>query len=252
MTRKVVFITLALLSFSFINAQVQIYPAPEDGYQNRIKTFIDNLKVIDTHEHLIPQNKLHESTSYDFMLLLAHYSNSDIISSGLPQDLFGKLMKDSLTTEKKWEILKPYWERCFNTAYCRNALYASRNLFGIDSFNDSSVIVLSDRIKEAYKNQDWFYDVLDKGNIEWVIQDGNDRSFRADKFRYVIRFDHFVNIRSRNHIDNLSKRQKIDIRTLDDLLAALDKSFATDISENITGIKTGLAYSRILHYETSM
>ena len=36
---------------------------------------------------------------------------------------------------------------------------------------------------------------------------------------------------------------------MNDLLAALDKSFATDLSEKIVGVKTGLAYSRILHYE---
>ena len=225
--KTIILFSIFLLCFARANTQVRIQPQAEEGYETRIRTFIENLKVIDTHEHFRSPTRMQEYSSYDFMLLLRQYSRDDIISSGLPHSKFNILLKDSLSVISKWEIIKPYWEKAFNTAYCRNTLYASSKLFGVNVFNDSTIIVLSDKIKMAYQNDNWFYDVLDKSKIELVIQDGSDRSFRDDKFRYVVRFDRFINLQNKNSINNLSKELEIVILTLDDLLMALDKTFET-------------------------
>ena len=87
------------------------------------------------------------------------YADDDIKSGGMPDKAFNSILQDSLSVSDKWEILKPYWENSFNTAYNRVTLLSAQKLFGIDDFNEKTVVEVSDKIKEAYK-KDWFHTVL--------------------------------------------------------------------------------------------
>jgi len=86
---------------------------PSSGYEKRIKDFIDNLTVVDTHEHLMSPANLKKRTPLDFMLLLQGYS--DFRTAGMQN--MNILLKDSLSQKKKWQIVKPYWEASSNTTY---------------------------------------------------------------------------------------------------------------------------------------
>ena len=232
-------------------AQVQIRPLPSKGYEERINDFINNMKVVDTHEHLLSLSRLKQRTTLDFMLLLHHYSADDIISAGLPSKLFATLRKDSLTVKQKWDILKPYWESSQNTAYNRAALLAADKLFVISDINGSTVELLSEKIKKAYQT-DWIsYVVNDKCKIEYLIQDSDDRSFGTKGFRYVVRFDNFIFFNSKQQITSIAKQQNITIATLDDLIKALGKAFDDAKQKGLVAIKSGLAYNRILNYENT-
>jgi len=195
--------------------------------------------------------RLKQRTTFDFMLLLHHYSADDIISAGLPSKVFAKLLKDSLTVKQKWEIVKPYWESSKYTAYNRAALLAADKLFGISDINESTVESLSAKISKAYQT-DWISQVInEKCNIDFLIQDSEDRSFGTKGFRYVARFDNYISVNSRQQIGSIAKRQNISITTLDDLIKALGNSFADAKSKGIVAVKSGLAYSRILYYENA-
>lgn len=234
-----------------IPAQIQVRPLPSRGFEQRITGFINDMSVVDTHEHLLSLTRLKQRTALDFMLLLLHYSADDIRSSGLPSKLFSKLLKDSLTVKQKWDILKPYWESSQNTAYNRAALLAADKLFGINDINGSTVESLSERINKAYQT-DWINQVInDRCKIEYLIQDSDDRSFGTKGFRYVVRFDNFISINSKQQINSIAKRQNITIANLDDLIKALGSSFDDAKQKGLVAIKSGLAYSRILNYENA-
>ena len=65
--KETVLFALILFCFAGTNAQVKIQPLPEKDYDIRIQEFVDNLKVIDTHEHLSssPSNS-YNWISHDF------------------------------------------------------------------------------------------------------------------------------------------------------------------------------------------
>ena len=249
---KSVLLFFILLSVpSLTPAQVQIRPLPSRGFEQRITGFINDMTVVDTHEHLLSLTRIKQRSTLDFMLLLSHYSADDIRSAGLPSKTFAKLLKDSLTVKEKWEILKPFWESSRNTAYNRAALLAADKLFGINDINGSTVESLSERINKAYQT-DWIsYVVNDKCKIEYLIQDSDDRSFGTKGFRYVVRFDNFISINSKQQITSIAKRQNITIATLDDLIKALGSAFDEAQQKGFVAIKSGLAYSRILYYENA-
>jgi predicted TIM-barrel fold metal-dependent hydrolase len=242
-----------ILSFFtfFLNAQVHIRPLPSPGFEKRIKQFIDSMPVVDTHEHLLNPQKIKQNSSLDFMLLLHHYSSGDIASAGMPGNTFKILLKDSLGVKEKWQILKPYWEASQNTAYNRVALLAAEKLFGINDLNESTVVTLSDKIQKAYQT-DWFNKVLvEKCNIKYFIQDDWDhnRTFSNERIRYVDKFDDFIQINSKRNINAIASQENLKIETLDDLVNALADAITVAKKNGIVGVKTTLAYSRILLYE---
>ena len=128
-----------------INAQVQIRPLPSPGYETRIRQFVDNMRVVDTHEHIMQGVNLKKRTSLDFMLLLQGYS--DLRGAGMMNT--NLLTKDSLSPKEKWKILKPYWEASSNTAYHRIALLTADKLFNVKDINESTVTELSEKIAKA-------------------------------------------------------------------------------------------------------
>jgi uncharacterized protein len=242
-----IYFSVPLLSM----AQIQIKPFPSAGYEQRIRDYINDMTVVDTHEHLMSLTRLKQRTTLDFMLLLHHYSADDIITSGLPSKQFARLLKDSLTVKQKWEILKPFWESSRNTAYNRAALLAADKLFGISDINEFTVESLSEKIKKSYQT-DWLSEVVNnRCKIDYLIQDSEDRSFGTKGFRYVVRFDNYIFINSKQQINSIAKHQNIEIKTLDDIIKALGNSFADAKQKGFVAVKSGLAYNRILYYENA-
>jgi uncharacterized protein len=247
---KAIFSYILVMFFvSAVMAQVQVRPLPVPGYEERIRDHINAMKVVDTHEHLANPAGYANNKALDFVMLLHHYTYDDIRSAGMPKQQFQDLMKDSLPVSEKWNALKPYWEGTNNTAYSRAVLLAVDSLFGVKDINEKTVVELSDKLRNAYKGK-WFDHVLkDKCNLEYVVVDGEDRSYGDKKmFRYVKRFD-YINIDSRKKIETIEKRQKVGINTLDDLVAALGVEFHTAMKDGFVGVKIGVAYNRILFFD---
>lgn len=223
---------------------------PKEGYEMRIRQFIDSLEIVDTHEHLSDPNLIRKSTICDFTLLYHQFANHDLISSGMPGAEFWNMLNGPLTPREKWKILKPYIDKSFNTSFNRIANLAASKLFGIENINELTVGTLSDRIKKAYQG-DWFRLVLnDKCRISYVIQDTEDRSYYPDdKFRYLNRFDKFIFINSKNDIYKLKTNETENIETLDGLVNLMTSRFYESMNRDVVGIKIHLAYNRSLNFE---
>ncbi|MBT3382283.1 MAG: amidohydrolase family protein [Prolixibacteraceae bacterium] len=247
--KKIQFTLFLVIASIIMQAQVTIKPPPQPNYEQRIRNYIDTIKVVDTHEHLMNPKGIPNSGMFDFMLLFHHYADDDIKSSGMSKPTFNRLLTDSLTVPEKWEILKPYWEKSFNTAYNRVVLLTVDKLFGIKELNEKTVIELSNKIQEAYKT-DWLNTVLkDKCNIEFVINDSGDRSFGdTSMFRYTQRFNYF-RIDSKEVINNLAKQNKVTIHSLDELDNSLKIEFEKAYEGGILTLKTTAAYFRSLSFE---
>jgi len=246
---KLLTIAFLLLTHIVLKAQVEVRELPPMGYEQRIRTYIDTMKIVDTHEHLVSQKGIGRSGMCDFMLLLHQYSDDDIKSAGMSKPTFEKLLKDSLTVLQKWGILQPYWEKSFNTAYNRAALLAADSLFGIKNIDESTVTELSVKIKQVYQTN-WYETVLkDKCRIEFMINDDTNKSFGDPAtMRYTQRFDYF-RINSKSKIDKLALQYGAPIATLDDMVNSLNSEFEKAMKVGFASIKSPDAYFRSLDYE---
>jgi predicted TIM-barrel fold metal-dependent hydrolase len=259
---KLTAILITALAFTTLTfAQVQIKPLPKSGYEQRIRNYIDQMRVVDTHEHLGDFSCFdkrdwfgYHCSTPDFMLLLFHYTSDDIQSAGMPEQEFKKLTNDGMTVLEKWQAIKPYWDATKNTAYSRAALLVANQLFGVKTIDSTTVGELSENIRKAYMNPNkWFSKVLiEKCRFDYVVQNigweyPTDSIYDPAIFRFVRGFNTWVG--SKNDIETYAKNNGLAINALDDLVSAFSRDFQHALKKGIIGVKIGDAYNRILYYE---
>jgi len=223
---------------------IKTLPAP--GYEIRIRSYIDSLRVIDTHEHLFTPEIIKGSYFLDFMLLFQPNSYQDLLSAGMPDSLFTPLFNEDLKPLEKWRLIQPYWNKSYNTTFNRNILSGIRTLYDINNLNEYTVGPLSKKIEKAY-NTDWFDHILrDSCRIDYIIQDGYYVPGKDEYFRYAKRFDDWLLVKSKYRIDSLAITQLDPIYTLEDFVRSLRKRFENEANKGMAAVKIFISYSRTL------
>src|SRR5512133_3460167 len=125
---KITFLILFILSFT-ARGQNPTISSGGTGYENRIRSYIDSLKIIDTHEHLLDPQIIKGSYFLDFSLLFQQNGYDDLVSAGMPDSLFDDLFNEPLSPVQKWKLIEPYWGNSFNTSFNRIILLGINKLF---------------------------------------------------------------------------------------------------------------------------
>lgn len=93
--------------------------------------FVEQLTIIDTHEHLPLREDLRDRDADVLKEYLSHYISSDLISAGLSQADYQRVTDTALPILERWEILEPYWACVQFTGYARALNIAVQDLYGI-------------------------------------------------------------------------------------------------------------------------
>lgn len=93
--------------------------------------FVEQLTIIDTHEHLPLREDLRDRDADVLKEYLSHYISSDLISAGLSQADYQRVTDTALPLLERWEILEPYWACAQFTGYARALKIAVQDLYGI-------------------------------------------------------------------------------------------------------------------------
>lgn len=221
------------------------------GRYRTIKEAVDKVRIVDTHEHLLQEKERIAKKPDLFEILLAQYTSSDLVSSGMSLEELEKVRDSRLSLEERWKIFKPFWEMIQNTGYTRAINIAARDLYGVDGISEDTYKKLASRMEEANKSGLYQWILKDKSGIDVSILDSLsapledvDRRF----FAPVARFDDFVMARERMDFEALGKRCGKPIHSFSDLIQALELEF-NKASKMIVGVKIGLAYMRKLRFD---
>lgn len=229
--------------------------------RREIRQSIDEMKIVDNHEHLtspfLPEIKFEMDLPY----FLTHtYLRADLVSSGIPQSFWQKFKylqkpcgKDE--SEQRWEELKPYLENVRNTIYYRYLLIALRDLYGFsgEEIDESNWREISANIRERSKDHlRWSLEILDRMKVFRVILDisqqclPNSQIVKDERLTQVVRMDAFI----RGNLQIVERFAKGRVRSLEGYLDALDQAFSEATKAGAVGVKSGLAYQRILFFDT--
>ncbi len=239
---------------------------------SRVAAAIDDIQVVDTHEHLLSEEERNRA-AVDFSYLFPHYTASDLVSAGMPPGLFEAarlpirqvLMDRSarlrrprpfptptrrdMSLEERWEAIEPYWENIRHTGYGKCLLIGVRDLFGISDISRETYQQLSEAIS-ASAQPGWYQHVLkNKGRITISIQDDGRANVDKRFFAPVVRLDHFATPRTREDLGILETDTGVSIHSLDDLLRAMQAALHSYLADGAVGIKIGLAYRRTIHFD---
>ena len=216
----------------------------------RIHDEIAKIQIIDTHEHLMPPNELVKVGKIDFGQLFVQYASCDLISAGMPAEDMKKVAdrQSDWSVMQKWQALKPYWERSWNTAYCECLRIAFRDLYGIEDLRDDTVEELSTKM-DAVERQSWVRNVFDKAGIELAMLNVNiPPVYHRERYPDLFLHDMGDDFTTFGPIPDMREETGLPIDDLDSFLHVIDWYF-DKFADEACALKIGRAYNRTLFFE---
>lgn len=229
----------------------------KDVYQT-IKTAVDQVRIIDTHEHLIQEKERTSRIADPFEMFFSHYASSDLVSSGMMIEELENIRNPRLPLEDRWKILEPFWQDIQNTGYVRAINIAVRDLYNLNGITKDTYKELASRMRAANKPGIYKWLLKEKSGIDLSIVDllsesnvnllttlkDVDRNFMAP----VARFEDFILPKERIDFENLGTRYGLPIHSFSDFVKSLEIHFEK-ASKMIAGVKICLAYNRTLRFD---
>ncbi len=233
---------------------------------DRLKAYIDTIKVINTHEHQ-REPADYAGRNYTFYTILANsYLQADLVSAGAPEfkpDVLNQSRLDEL-----WDMYGRYLDFSRNTSYYSHFLAGLRILYGLDEpyFTKQRIASLSEEIAENYNNRkDWYKKAVERAGFDIMFLDQYWDNFNVDidtrYFALVFNINSLVFLISeRSEMDfykdsvlkdpfELAKKEGFAIKNLDDYLAFADHIMKKFLEYKAVSLKNTLAYSRTIDFQ---
>lgn len=233
-----------------------------------MKSEINEIPIIDGHEHIRKQINLTTEGVNLFTSLKYSIGWIDLISAGMPPKQWAT---NSADPKDDWEKIKPYMDSVQTTGCFTTLMSAYRDLY---DFQDREITEenwekLSHKISEAYQRKDWYEFVLKKKlNIEKILVDvledpgSLEMPGSLDLFIPTLAMDPFLRVRSNKFycgdsvfnpgggwfpsdpLGNLLEKWGVFFETFDEYLKLIDLAFEKLRGKKGAAIKFRFAYVR--------
>ena len=216
--------------------------------RENLSGFINELDILDSHEHL-PMEKDRPQNTDVLAEWLTHYFSCDLVSAGLSDEGLAEARNSSRDLMELWRLVEPYWEAARSTGYGRSLDIAACGLYALDGINRKTIGPLNEAFVAARnKGEHYRYVLKEKSKIDLSVVDSDldcDREF----FASAIRLDHFIMPTHRCEIRNQGRAVGVQVHCLDDWEEALKRQLESGFERGAVVLKHGLAYMRSLYYE---
>ena len=199
----------------------------------------DNMKIIDTHEHLNPHKNYLGDTPDILCDYFSQYITTDLFSAGMSDNDMDKIKDLKIDIIKRFKILEPYLNCVKNTSYYRSLEIGAKKVHNINSISIDTIEELNAEFKQAAVSGDYGRHVMkDICNIERSINDcwSDDMKWATtDLFIPTCQFS------PNNHIaENMS---------FDEYCENYRQYFLKQKNDGMITIKNAMAYWRTLYIE---
>ncbi len=246
---------LLTLTASFLSAEEVSYLKSTEAYK-KIKSAIEQIRIIDDHEHLPPESVLLKNGAPDFFdIAVSTYVESDIsiIGNTFPHD--DRFLDKLLPMEERWKSFQPLLARMKNTGYWRSTALGLEKVHNIKIKDAQSVEKINKSLEKIYRPGIYRKILYELGKIDCVfIYEEWDKGFPAkdypEFFRGVRYIDDAIIFTMPKHVYDLEKRYHTSIRSLDDLEKVYKKFVNESVESGVIGFKSAAAYIRHLDYSS--
>jgi predicted TIM-barrel fold metal-dependent hydrolase len=210
---------------------------------------------VDTHEHLIEEKDRLTGTSHprvqsdDWSILLSHYLNSDLITSGMPQDSLNKFFSPKTDPTKKWSLIEPHWPAVKNTGYGQAVNIALSRLYDVDELSAKTVRKVQSRYERVRRPGFYKHILCDSANIESCQVNCLSRPFGESDMPTLLMQDiSIVGMFAGPALGQFGKPTGIQVSSLSDWYRVIDWWFEK-YGKYAVAVKSQNAYSRDIDYD---
>ena len=210
---------------------------------------------IDTHEHLIEEKGRFSGTSHprvksdDWTMVLNHYLNSDLLTSGMPQKDYDRFFSPGLDPVDKWALIEPYWPYVKNTGYGQAVCIAMRELYGVGELSGKTVKKVQAGYEKVRRPGFYKHILCELSNIESCqVNSLEGTPFMESAMPELLMQDiSIVGMFSGPQFDLYGNPAGIKVTTLSDWHRVIDWWFDR-YSAYAVAVKSQNAYSRDINY----
>ena len=210
--------------------------------------YIEQLPVIDSHEHL-PNEADRLAQHVDFFTLFSHYCIDDLASAGLSDKDLETLMGEA-PVDVKWRLFAPYYAAMADGSYARCAHLAMAKFYGIERLaSEDDAVLLTERIQAANKPGLYKRVLTDACGIVTGMNfggTGTDREF----FTPVTFANGYADIHSPQSLAQVEKDAGRSLPTLTRYVEAVGEILAREKGRGTKGIKFPFAYTRPIEFRS--
>jgi uncharacterized protein len=227
----------------------------------RLKTALDAIPAIDTHDHLWPFDRLPGlvDTERGKGMNLAGLWRNSYFTGVHPLTPW----KPGMPFIDWWAKAKLDFRDARATSVYRYQLPAFTDLYNVDfdHITDLQARALNDQIFAHYQDQSWLFHVItERANIELMLNDPywgrfelkTDYPFGVLVFNVTTLVSGFHPSEFKSKSDDpydFARTERIEVASLDDYLLVLDRLFQKAKGAGAVCLKTTLAYQRTLRFE---
>lgn len=219
-----------------------------DSIYEELINYLDNIAVIDTHEHLPGSDAKRKKVSDVLCEYVPQYFGRDLVSAGLRSKDFSLLLSSDLSVGKKWDILEPYWRYCRYTGYGMVLEKAVKGLYDIDGISRSTIGTLNERFLDSYTQSKCQTVLREKCGIITAVID-TDLDCDPDYFRSAFNIDFMVMPETQSDIELIDTQLGRKVSCLDDWLEGCCQIIREAVSKGAVAFKNSLAYQRSLYFD---
>jgi len=118
--------------------------------QHRLLDALAAMDIVDSHEHLGPEEMRLEQDVDVFTLFAASgYIGFDLERAGMSQDAYLSLRDPAVPLEKRWAAFEPYWDRVRYTSFGRAIRLGAEKFYGATDITAENYQELSEAIAAA-------------------------------------------------------------------------------------------------------
>jgi len=206
---------------------------------NRLHAQIQQLPLVSSHEHLLPEAERLELKP-DFFTLVSHYLANDLTSAGMG------------AAPKSWSEFEPWWRYSQHTGYAQALKIAVKDVYGVERIDARSLAVINARMAAASKPGLYQSILKDKARIDYSVLDDywHGDPIRPDPRFFVLarKMDWFSSARQASDIRRMEELTGVSISSAAGLKKALERRVEQSVEQGMVTLKTTLAYSRDLHF----
>lgn len=151
----------------------------------KILVELQDIPVIDTHEHMLPP-QFHLDAKYSFFDLMIPYAQFDLVSAGMsPKYMWRNNLNDGEVKECYAEFRK-FWPSVKYNSYASHVRRVLKENLGIEDITDDNFLRIGDLLN-ATRNERHYSDILQKEcRIEFILNQAGNYHEYADGDQYFI------------------------------------------------------------------